>query len=78
MTWFSFFITILYLGFMIAIFINMIKIIRLIRLNVFEVEEEKKRKFEIRKRRNRVVLLTNLLIVTMFLTFFIDYIIRNP
>jgi len=78
MTWFSFFITIIYLGFMIAIFINMIKIIRLIRLNVFEVEEEKKRKFEIRKRRNRVVLLTNLLIVTMFLTFFIDYIIRNP
>jgi hypothetical protein len=49
MTWFSFFITIIYLGFMIAIFINMIKIIRLIRLNVFEVEEEKKRKFEIRK-----------------------------
>ena len=42
MTWFNFFITIIYLGFMIAIFINMIKIIRLIRLNVFEVEEEKK------------------------------------
>lgn len=63
---------------MIAIFINMIKIIRLIRLNVFEVEVEKKRKFEISKRRNRVVLLTILLIVTMFLTFFIDYIIRNP
>lgn len=78
MTWFSFFITIIYLGFMIAIFINMIKIIRLIRLNVFEVEVEKKRKFEISKRRNRVVLLTILLIVTMFLTFFIDYIIRNP
>ena len=56
----------------------MIKIIRLIRLNVFEVEVEKKRKFEISKRRNRVVLLTILLIVTMFVTFFIDYIIRNP
>lgn len=78
MTWFSFLITIIYLGFMIAIFINMIKIIRLIRLNVFGVEEEKKRKFEIRRRRNRVVLLTILLIVTMFLTFFIDYIIRDP
>ncbi len=69
MNWFSFLTIVVFLGFTVPISINMIKIIIINRGVFFDINEEKEKRVEIRKRRNRILMLTIFLILSMFLSF---------
>lgn len=71
--WFTIIISIVFLVFVSFIFITMIKIIGLANKNVFNISDESERKLSLKKKIRKVVILTILLITSMFFLFLFNH-----